>query len=200
MTTERWRAALVGAGLGLVLASVACGPGGLKTPIHLQPDFQFVSVDRVVVLPPVDLRVDKSYKLDVAGELGGRTLDRLKHRGFAASVASSAGDAGDIAEEDLKDPKAEWVQKLGPSDARWVFVTCLVDLKTRMTFGSTGNAEVSGFLFDREHGTLAWRDKGFGQAGQGGLMGMAMKGSMKGSALNAAFDNLFASVPDIRRK
>jgi hypothetical protein len=36
-----------------------------------------------------------------------------------------------------------------------------------MVFGSTGNAELSGGLLDKESSELIWKGKGVGQAGQG---------------------------------
>ena len=74
-------------------------------------------------------------------------------------------------------------------------VVCLDDVTSRMTFGSTGNAELSGYLYDKQDGKLVWQDKGIGQAGQGGLAGMMLKGTMKGQALNIATGNLMRSVP-----
>jgi hypothetical protein len=172
-----------------------CGPGVLKQPIHLEPGFQFTAVDEIVMLPAVDVRVDKSHKMDVVKDIGDRTKRTLGGRGYKVTPAGTTGDVGEIIDEDLRDAKPEWVRRLGPPSARWVLVVCLVDVKAKMTFGSTGNAELTAFLFDREAGTLVWRDKGVGQAGQGGLAGMLMKGSMAGSALDGAAWNLFASFP-----
>jgi hypothetical protein len=87
------------------------------------------------------------------------------------------------------------VRKLGPAEARWVMVVSLGDVTSKVTFGSTGNAEVSGYVYDKQDGKLIWKEKGVGQAGQGGLVGMMMKGMMKSAALNSAIDNLMRSVP-----
>ena len=77
-----------------------------------------------------------------------------------------------------------------------MLVVCLDDLASKITFGSTGNAEVSGFLFDKEKGELVWAGKGVGQAGQGGLMGMTMVGMMKGEAIGSALYNLLSGIPN----
>jgi len=89
---------------------------------------------------------------------------------------------------------------LGPADARWVMVVCLRDVMSKMARtgifpGSAGNAEMSGYLFDKESGELIWKGKAVGQSGQGGLLGVAIKGTMKGAALNAALSSLFSSMP-----
>jgi hypothetical protein len=74
-------------------------------------------------------------------------------------------------------------------------VLMLVDVATKLTFGSTGNAEVAGFLYNKEAGTIVWRDKGIGQVGQAGLMFMLMKGAMAGSAIDVAMNSLLSSIP-----
>jgi hypothetical protein len=119
----------------------------------------------------------------------------LKRKNYRVSLADNTGTAGEITEEDLKDTKPAWIQKLGPSDAGWVMVVCLDDVASKMTFGSTGNAEVSGYLYHRQTATLIWKDKGVGQAGQGGLAGMMMKSTMKGVAPGTAMWNLLSSIP-----
>jgi len=74
-------------------------------------------------------------------------------------------------------------------------VILLIDVNTKLTFGSTGTAEVAGFLYDVESEKMIWRDKGIGKAGQGGLVGMLMKGMMDEQAISMANYNLVASIP-----
>jgi hypothetical protein len=121
----------------------------------------------------------------------------LKKKNYSVNAASSPGNAGEIAIEDVESATPPYVKKLGPAADRWVMVVFLDDIASKMTFGSTGNAELSGYLFDKESGELIWRGKGVGQAGQGGLMGMTMKGMMKGEALGAAIANLLAGIPKL---
>jgi len=47
-----------------------------------------------------------------------------------------------------------------------------------------------GALFDRQKGKLVWRAVGTAQAGQGGLLGMAMKGAMTDEAIGEAVKDL----------
>jgi len=159
------------------------------------PDPKFMAIRDISVLPVVDAR---------AGKKAGVNMDRLqasivnalyKGKRYPASAASTSGEAGQIAEEDLQSALPAFVKKLGSPDARWVMVVCLEDVISKITFGSTGNAEVSGYLFDKDSGALVWSSKGVGQAGQGGLMGMTMKGMMKSEALSSAVANLLASIP-----
>ena len=121
----------------------------------------------------------------------------LQRKRYKAQASTTTGEAGQLVEEDLQNAKPDWARKLGPPEARWVMVVCLGDVISKMTFGSTGNAEVSGYLFDKETGETLWKGHGVGQAGQGGLAGMMIKGAMKSAALEAAVHNLIGSMPTL---
>lgn len=180
--------------LATLFFSVSCAVP-LKPPIFLSPGFEFTSIDRIVVLPAVDLRVEKKINVNLDKQITGATEKIIRNKGYRTSLGNTMGEVGAVIEEDLKDAKPEWVKRLGPPDARWVMVVCLIDVATTLTFGSTGNAEVSGYMYDKETGVMVWKDKGIGQAGQGGLAGMLMKGLMDEEAIGSAMGNLLASVP-----
>jgi len=160
------------------------------------PDPRFTAIESIVILPMVDARsgTKENVKLE---DLQKSVLKSLEKRRYKVSLSDNAGTVGEITEEDLKDAKPAWIQKLGPAEARWVMVVCVNDVASKMTFGSTGNAEVSGYLYDKQTATVVWRDKGIGQAGQGGLAGMMLKSTMKGEALHAAIYNLLSSIPKL---
>jgi hypothetical protein len=174
--------------------------GATKHAIYLDPSFEAPVVAEIKVLPMVDARADKSQVSDFEKHVRQKAIKALQKKAYVVGATETVGDVGEIVEEDLRAPDAAWVKKLGPSDARWVLLLMLLDLKTKVVFGSTGNAEIAGVLCDKEAGTIVWRDKGIGRAGQGGLIGMAMKGSMDESALDAAVSNLLASVPSRKEK
>jgi hypothetical protein len=160
------------------------------------PDPRLLAIQSVSVLPIVDARAGKKANINLE-KLQSSAMNLLKNKKrYPASAASTTGDAGQIAVEDLQSASALFVKKLGPADARWVMVICLEDVVSKVTFGSTGNAELSGYLFDKDSGELLWSGKGVGQAGQGGLIGMAMKGMMTDAAVDAAIGNLFAGLQD----
>jgi hypothetical protein len=158
-------------------------------------DPKFLAIENLSVLPLIDARAGKKADINVehVQESVVKTLTR-KH--YSVTAASSAGDAGQIVEEDLQGAQPAFIKKLGPTEARWVLVICLQDVASKVTFGSTGNAEISGYLFDKNSGELVWSGKGVGKAGQGGLMGMAMKGMMNSAAVDAAVADLAKAFPD----
>lgn len=179
------------------------GMGGcataLTTPLHLEPGFQFDLIDALEVLPAVDLRTDKTISVDLQKQIRQPVTKSLTKKGYRLTASTTFGATPEVSEEDLREAKPEWVKGLGSSNARWVLVLCLLDVRNKLTFGSTGNAEVSGYLFDKQAGRLSWRDKGIGQVGQGGLAGMLLKGTMDNAALDIALRNTMASVPKRRR-
>jgi hypothetical protein len=178
----------------IVLACNCFTAKAKKPPKEIDP--RFTAIENIVILPAVDARSGekKNVKLE---NLQKSALNTLKRKNYKVSLADNAGTVGEITEEDLNDAKTAWIQKLGPADARWVMVLCLDDVASKTTFGSTGNAEVSGYLYDKQTATLIWKDKGVGQAGQGGLLGMAMKSTMTGAALDSAVYNLLNSIPKL---
>ena len=163
-----------------------------KPPTLLE--IQFSTIEKIVVLPTVDARNGQkaSVKLE---NIQAQVLKLLKKKNYVVEAAPLQADAGELIEEDLKEARPEWVKQLGPAEVRWVMVVCLGDVTSKLTFGSTGNAEVSGYLFDKQDATLIWKQKGVGQVGQGGLAGMMMKGTMKSAALSGATFDLMRSVP-----
>jgi hypothetical protein len=153
-----------------------------------------MAISRIEMLPMLDFRVDKKDKINFK-TLSKIAADTLRKRNYVAYPNDNAGTAGEIAEEDLNDAKLEWVKRLGPPEARWVMIIGLNDVHSKMSFGSTGNAEMFGVLFDKRDGSVVWKKTALGKQGQGGLIGMAAKGAMAESAAETAVTNLLDDIP-----
>jgi hypothetical protein len=180
-------------GLMVLLLTAICA---MQCPGKDPPDPKFMAIQNISVLPIVDARAGDKKKVNM-GDVQKTVISLLnKKKHYPASAAGTSGEVAQIAVEDLESAVPSYVKKLGPADARWVMVICLDDVVSKMSFGSTGNAELSGYLFDKNSGELIWKGKGVGQAGQGGLMGMAMKGAMKGQALLEAIQKLLKGMPN----
>lgn len=179
----------------LLLTTIYALECAAKKSPAIPPDPKFMAIQNISVLPVVDARAGKKARLNME-KLQSRAVNVLKKKRYSASAGSFSGEIGEIDEEDLQSALPAYIKKLGPANARWVMVICLQDVASRITFGSTGNAEVSGYLFDKNRGELVWQGKGVGQAGQGGLAGMAMKGLMNSAALDSAVYNLFGGIPN----
>ncbi len=189
-----------------------------KKPVFVDPAFRFEDIDRLYILPTVDLRVtsDKHPKTPEQAEKDLQTVDfacryflqrhgyqplpedkkrpNLKGYRTAKQRAEHAPTRMSVTEDDLKQPQEAWVRKLGPNDARWVFLPALEDSESHLTFGASGSAIVMGTIFDRQNGKLVWRGVGVGRAGHAGLAFMALKSVMSEESLKEAASDLCSLV------
>ena len=100
-----------------------------------------------------------------------------------------------IQEENLKHPNPAWLADMGPREARWLLFIAIHDVSSKLTFGSTGNAEMSGFIFDKISKKLVWQNKVAAQTGRGGLLGMALKGNMLETAISIGINDILEGLP-----
>jgi hypothetical protein len=185
-------------GLGLtvlLLAAICVVQGSAKKKPAVPLDPKFMAIQNISVLPVVDSRAGEKTGVNMV-KLQSSVVKGLMKKHYPVNSANTSGDAGQIAVEDLEDAQSSYLKKLGPTSERWVMVVLLDDIHSKIVFGSTGNAELDGYLFDKDSGELLWKGKGVGQAGQGGLIGMSMKGMMKSEALDAAVRSLLGSMPN----
>lgn len=166
-----------------------------KAAIYSVPDFPPPTLTEICILPTVDLRIDKKINVNLEKQIRKASEGNIVKKGYKVTKSDNYGTVEQIFEEDLKTSNSDWIKQLGPTNSRYIMVLCLVDVTTKLTFGGTGNAEVSGYLYDKEAGNIVWRDKGIGKTGQGGLVGMATKGMMDEDAIMFAVGNLLASIP-----
>ncbi len=168
----------------------------LKNAVYLDPGFQSSAVQEITLLPIIDARIDTTFEVNMEKQIRKEVKDRLVSSGYRVNITSTKGTSEGLIEEKLKTADSQLIKQLGPPASRWVMIVFLNDVETKLTFGSTGNAEISGFLFDKETGTRIWQDKGVGQAGQGGLLGMMMKGASGDDAIERAVKDLVQSIPE----
>jgi hypothetical protein len=178
---------------GAVLLLTGCATT-LPKPLHSAADFRPECMDTVYILPVVDARPDKTLKLNLAG-LQKSTASALKHKRYQVVALPDTHLVAGVTDEDLREPSRDWMQGIGPSGARWVMVLAVGELSRKIVFGSTGNAEVSLAILDKQTCTVAWRDKALGRAGQGGLLGMLMVSAMDDEALAQALNQVIYKIP-----
>ena len=163
-------------------------------PLYSAAGFQPESMDTVYILPVVDSRADKKLGLNVE-PLQRIMFNDLKRKRYHVEVVRDRSLVDGINDEDLKNPTQDWVKAAGPTDARWVMVLAVTELSRKLTFGSTANAEVVLVVLDKQTGTVVWRDKALGQAGQGGIIGMFMVSMMEDEAMNFAMYGIMVKFP-----
>ena len=171
-----------------------------KLPIHQSQGFDPLAISTITVLLIVDLRPDKVRMSDFNRVIQKQARAVLKSKRYPVEVLEESAQVANLTEEDLEAASAEWIRSLQPAGAPWIMVFAVHDVTRRLTFGSTGNAEISAYLYDREKAALVWHDKGLGQAGQGGLLGMALINLMDESALQMATGNALMSLPKRPKK
>lgn len=173
-----------------------CASTSIKQPIFQAKEYQPQTMLQIIILPPVDSRFDKKEKVDLKTQLQESSAKILRKKGYQVIESPVINQSSQLTEEDLKSANPAFIKSLYPSgESRYLMVLSLLDLSTKLTFGSTGNAEISGYIFDKNAGIVVWHDKGIGQVGQGGLLGMLMKSGMDNSAIDMALSNLFLSIP-----
>lgn len=181
--------------LFLLLIVATSGCFGAKQAIYLDPTFQQNSPNEITFLPAVDIRADKSIAVDTEKLVRGVASKILQRNGYSVNLTDSLGEISAITEDDLKSSDPAFLKGLGPPEERLVLLIALLDVSSTLTFGSTGNAEIAGFLYDRDRQLILWRDKGIGQVGMGGLIGMALKSLMAEDAIRIAVSDLLRSIP-----
>jgi hypothetical protein len=180
--------------LAAILALPACGPG-TRPPLFWAQRLQPHDVGQVIVVTANDDRIDRSVAVNLDTQLRDQTVTWMRERGWEATAGELPAAADDLRLDELADANPATIRRLTIRGGRWVMVVGLVDVTTALTFGSTGNAEVAGYLFDTETEALLWRDRGVGQVGVAGLLGMAMVAYMDEEAIHAAVKKLIAGLP-----
>ncbi len=182
--------------LCLFLCFTSCTPGYVA-PLYQDAEFAKMRLaEPIYLLPFVDLRVDKTKNLNLDDNAMRRLSPSFEKKGYGPLKAVKDRKwVESLVEDDFTHPDSSFLAVLGPEKAHYLFCPVLHDFKSKLTFGSTANAEVSGYIVDKKRGKIVWRHKGIGQAGQGGLMGMAMKGIVEEEAVNNALLSLSVAIP-----
>ncbi|MCK4565330.1 MAG: hypothetical protein KAU94_11735 [Verrucomicrobia bacterium] len=183
--------------LVLCCISVSFFSGCVMTKLadYMHEDFDAQSIETVHVLPVLDHRIDQSKSLKLDKWVHPVVERSLKQRGYSSSFHTDPALAAWISRDMLESPNSEFVARLQPQAAKWILLLVLEDSQSKMSFGSTGTAEMSGYGFNKETGEMVWRDKEVGKCGQGGLAGMMVKGFMERSAIEMATTEVLQTIP-----
>lgn len=208
--------------LALVVFSVNCfGQKNEPAPdpriAAIEQFTRFSAIDQIIFLPIVDARSDKRIHLDF-DSMRGAITEKLKGKHYTVimmTMNDSKGNPIEIAEEDLNKAKPDWIKQLGPKEARYIMVLGIGELRgknfaflsnnTGSGLGSTGIANVFGFIFDKQDGSILWKKTNsqivaVGAAGLGGVLEAGGKVEMELSALDAAFSEMLTSIPKTPKK
>ncbi len=183
--------------LRLLLASSLLSGCVLSAGDQAPVMYPFSEMRRIAILPVVDSRADKKEKIDFR-KIQKYSMEILSERRYLPVASDQGVNALEgLNEDDLKKASPELLKLLGPESERWVLVVWVGDVASKRTFGSSANAQVFGFLFDKERGKVAWSDTGTGHAVSGGLAGMMLKSSTREEAVGMAILRMLEAFPKL---
>jgi len=170
-----------------------------KPADFMASNFNYKTQQVISVLPVLDHRIDQSKQLSLDDWILPMAEDFLKKRGYYYSIHRERSLVLNISSDALESPTKEFITSLKPASSNLVLIFVLEDSTSKMTFGSSGNAEMSGYLFDKVDANLIWRDKEVAQVGQGGLAGMLIKKWMEEGAVQQAAMKVLQTLPPLDR-
>jgi hypothetical protein len=180
----------------VTLAGCASAPPVYKPPEYLGAGFDTRAISKVAVAPALDMRIDKSEALELDKHVHIVAKQLMEQRGYTVVTYADRSLISTLQAQPTRDAIEPMVKDfMIPDGPRHVLLFGLIDAYSKMTFGSTGNAEMFGYLVDQERHEVLWSSKAVGQIGAGGLLGMSMKGWMTQSAIHMATQNLVFSIP-----
>jgi hypothetical protein len=197
--------------LYLVACTGAClfaGCATPKPPTYQSSSFNTSSIDEIVVLSVIDARIDKKKNFKWDKMLPNPTKDKLKGKGYRARVVLDSSLVSSITQEAVGKADPDWIRSLGPADARWIYVWSVTDVSHKVVtvdspelaplgfWGPSGHAGMAAILFDKQNGTIAWRNEVHSKTPAAfGLIGMAFAGLADNDAIEAAFQEITAGFP-----
>jgi hypothetical protein len=173
----------------LTLLSVLFGAGCAMKPEYIHGSFDPTKIDRIVVLPFIDNRVNPNPKYDfraLCAEANVSIISELKYnKGYRVACTSDLGSVSNYSRENLAtkvndtrnrytiDPSSvnpQWAKDLGPSSEEWILVPVLEAVSDfNALIVQQGSAAISVYLFNRKTGELYLKDTGYGGL-QSGLL------------------------------
>jgi len=178
----------------LALLLSACAT---STPEYVAADLQAETIGHVSVLPIVDHRVDQSKDLNLEKKYYKKLIKkRVKKAHYDFTIESDPAFIAAVTRDGLEDMNAEMIQQLGPEASRWVLLLTIDDSDSKLGLGSSGTAEVTGYLFDKQSQAVVWQNKELGERSEGGVLGMMMKGAMQQQAVLRAIDIVLKGLPE----
>ena len=175
-----------------------------KVPLYSNSEFNAAEVDRITLLPVLDLRQAKKVKFNVSSIVLDHTKSMLESKHYSVLLDSNGDALAKLTLQDLDSDQPEWVKTFPCTGSRWIMIFVVHNVSSTMPLYSTGNAELSGYLFDRQNGTKLWQDSGIaaqtsdlvpGDILVSAAIGVAEFPFMSRKALNEAISNCMLSFP-----
>ena len=186
----------------IILVSVFLFIGCVTPPIkvgYLDKNYYEKQINSICVLPIIDERKDKSYKVDFTDKILQQIQKTIETKGYNVEAANNFSEAKRVTIPEILEMTSEELSQLGPSSAQTILFIYLEDVASRyLVMSYTFKMELRAVLIDKKDGTILWRDKGVGSAGQGGLISGVVGPMLKTGVINSCINNMFVSLPQSR--
>jgi len=188
--TIRWHKTILIMLVGVLFLLEGCAV--TQPAFYRASEFKPESIGQITLLPAVDARIDKQVAAHLEEPLRQKAATILKRKGYSV-ILSDSRESTALTNDSLRAADPALIKRLGPPDARWIMVLALIDLNV---VGNTDKVEVSGFFYDKEKGTLLWRDSAICLVGRGGIFGMLVNGGRGNIAISDTVNTLLTSIPE----
>jgi hypothetical protein len=180
----------------LALVAGCAAPTPYTKPDYLGGTFDAHAVTEVALAPVLDLRVDKSEALELDAWVHASARQFMTRRGYPVRLYADRSLIAALETLPTREEIAARVKDFElPGAPRHILVFGLIDAYSKLTFGSTGNAEMVAYLVDTQRREVVLSHKVVSQAGQGGVVGMFMRGLIGRTAIETAAMKLVHSIP-----
>lgn len=189
--TIHWHKSIIITLVGVLFLLEGCA--ATQPAFYRAFEFRPESIGQITLLPAVDARIDKNVPVNLEDRLRGEAATLLKRKGYAVVLSGASRETIELTNDDLRAADPALIKLLGPPGARWIMVLALIDLNM---IGNTDKVELSGFLYDKEKGTLLWRDTGICLVGQGGIFERLINSERGNIAISYTVNFLLNSIPE----
>lgn len=162
----------------LLVTSSGCSVTNYKR-IEITDSFQIPlhtpsEVDRVLILPVIDNRRDKTIDIDVEKLIQDKVANKLSEKGYETRIFNDPACVRSAVPQRLALPTQDWLANLGSNDSRWVLLLELTDtryekapymtlvyivcpLTILFNHPAITSVEMRGYLFDKHDPSLSWK-------------------------------------------
>ena len=177
------------------------GCGSLTPPLYYNPDYktsQFTEI--AVVLPIIDLRVDKYESIDLTSKKAiKRVTSHLKWLNYQFSIIQAAEVDLPSSFKNFSDETLAWLSNPIYKNKPFIMVISVIDITAEVILKRPHRtetyAEFEAYLFDRVNKTLIWHGTGSSSTSQKGMLAMATISLDKNLSISNAQWELLNSFP-----
>jgi hypothetical protein len=171
-------------------------------PVYLAPDFTPRVIERAMLMPHIDARMDTSSRVNFKKLIHQMSKPAFQRKGYKLDYLElkEGQPQPKMDLEAYRTGDSTWIRTLPTGDDHWALVVCLEDANSMSGPGANETVEISAALFDVVRGVPVWRGRAAGHQEIGGMsrmlsMGMATRGTHMMMALSSAMHDVMDTLP-----